>query len=248
MITLYGFGPYFELPDPSPFVLKTMVQLQMAGLDYTLDTTGFPRAPKGKQPFIEDKAHGGRVISDSTFIRRHIETTYNIDLDGGLDGRQRALAWSVERMMEDHLYWAIVHARWIIDENFAKGPAQFFARIPEPAREEAMADARARVTANLSGHGFGRHTQREKDELTEGTLRALSNLLGDQPYLTGAKPCGADATVFGMLAAAMTPYFDTSVRRLAEAHPNLVRYRDRMMIRYFPQFAVSALAPDLQLV
>jgi len=24
MITLYGFGPLFGLPDPSPFVMKTM--------------------------------------------------------------------------------------------------------------------------------------------------------------------------------------------------------------------------------
>ena len=32
MITLYGFGPLFGLPDPSPFVLKTMTQLKMAGL------------------------------------------------------------------------------------------------------------------------------------------------------------------------------------------------------------------------
>ena len=110
-----------------------------------------------------------------------------------------------------------------------------------------MADARARVTANLLGHGLGRHTRREIDELSAGSLSALSNLLGDQAYLTGAKPCGADATVFGVLAAAMTPYFDTSLRHMAEQHPNLVRYRDRMMIRYFPEHAVAALAPDLQL-
>ena len=34
MITLYGFGPAFGLPDPSPYVMKTEVQLKMAGLGY----------------------------------------------------------------------------------------------------------------------------------------------------------------------------------------------------------------------
>jgi hypothetical protein len=32
MITLYTFGPYFGLPDPSPFVLKAEILLKMAEL------------------------------------------------------------------------------------------------------------------------------------------------------------------------------------------------------------------------
>ena len=32
MITLFGFGPAFGLPDPSPFVMKTEIQLKMAGV------------------------------------------------------------------------------------------------------------------------------------------------------------------------------------------------------------------------
>ena len=32
MITLYTFGPMFELPDPSPFVMKAEVLLKMGEL------------------------------------------------------------------------------------------------------------------------------------------------------------------------------------------------------------------------
>lgn len=34
MIILYGFGEGFGLPEVSPFVTKTEVQLKMAGLAY----------------------------------------------------------------------------------------------------------------------------------------------------------------------------------------------------------------------
>ena len=34
MITLYTFGPYFGLPDGSPFVVKAMLLLKFAGLAY----------------------------------------------------------------------------------------------------------------------------------------------------------------------------------------------------------------------
>ena len=34
MITLYGFGAGFGLPEISPFVTKTEVQLKMAGIAY----------------------------------------------------------------------------------------------------------------------------------------------------------------------------------------------------------------------
>jgi hypothetical protein len=46
MITLYTFGPYFGLPDGSPFVIKAMMLLN-AGLEYGEDRGGYGKAPKG---------------------------------------------------------------------------------------------------------------------------------------------------------------------------------------------------------
>jgi glutathione S-transferase len=234
MITLYAFGPAFGLPDASPFVTKTEVQLKMAGIAYRKESGAPMNAPKGKLPYIEDD---GRLIGDSTFIREYLAAHHGLDLDSGLTGEQRAQSWAIERMLEDHLYWAIVHMRWMIDENFAKGPAHFFDGVPAPAREEARKQGRERVRAALHGQGLGRHSADEVAELGGRSLSALSELMGDREYLMGARLCSTDATVFGMTAGALAPIFDSPLARSARSHKNLVAYCDRMMRRYYPDLA-----------
>src|SRR6185312_15995941 len=137
VITLYNFGPGFGLPDPSPFVTKVEVLLKMAKLPYRTDMTGFSKAPKGKLPYIEDD---GAVVSDSTFIRWHIEQKYRIDFDQGLDASQKAIAWAFEKTVEDQLYWVMIDDRWMDDANFRWGPAKFFERLPAVIRPHRGGD------------------------------------------------------------------------------------------------------------
>src|SRR5690348_15350768 len=154
MITLYGFGAGFGLPEISPFVTKTEVQLKMAGLAYRKERAMPPASPKGQLPYIEDD---GLLIADSTFIRAHIERKYGHDFDAGLSQQERAQAWAFERMLEHHGYWALVGARWVNPVNFAKGPAHFFDGIPGPRRERLRDDAQFRVAENYLLSGLGRH-------------------------------------------------------------------------------------------
>jgi hypothetical protein len=78
MITLYGGGAGFGLPDVSPYVTKTEVQLRMADVAYRKMDADPSQAPKGQIPFIE--ADGERM-GDSTFIRGFLERTCGIDFD-----------------------------------------------------------------------------------------------------------------------------------------------------------------------
>ncbi len=230
MITLYTFGPYFGLPDASPFVTKAMLLLKLAGLPYKEDRGGFRKAPKGKLPYIDDD---GTVVPDSTFIRFHIEKKYDFDFDARLDAAQKATAWTAEKMCEEHLYWALVVSRWIDDANFAKGPAHFFKAVPMPLRPIVQSLVRRKFKKTLKSQGFGRHTPAEQDELAIADLDALATLIGDKAFLMGEKPCGADATVFAFVASFLTPVFDTPVRTAAEHHANLTGYRDRITRLYF---------------
>jgi len=230
-IVLFGSNPGFGLPEASPFVIKADVQLQMAGLAYRKAPGTPPQAPKGKIPWLED---GDQTVCDSTFIRDHLERRYGVDLDEGLDARQRAESWAIERMLEDHLYWAMVWFRWIDPDNFAKGPAHFADSAPEPARAALREEFYARRLADLRSHGLGRHTPAQIADLGARSLHALSVLLGDKPYLLRDRPSAVDAFAFGVLASILTPFFDSPLREAALGHPNLVAYTERLMAQYYP--------------
>jgi glutathione S-transferase len=227
----------FGLPDPSPFGLKTEIQLKLAEVSFGKARAKPTEAPKGKLPYIEDD---GETIADSTFIREHVERKYGVDLDRGLTRDMRARAWAIERMLEDHLYWAIVHLRWADERNFSKGPAHFFDTLLPDVREATREAARRRVLETLRAHGLGRHGKAEIEELGRRSVAALSALLGNKPYLMGPEPCGVDATAFAMIAALLTPWFESDLRRYAESHRNLVSFRDRMLAEHYPGFLRKA--------
>lgn len=232
MIVLYGIGPGFGLPEISPYVTKTEVQLKMMKLDYIKRQAMPDTSPKGQLPYIDD---GDERVADSTFIRFHLEKRHGFDLDAALDERQRAEAWAIERMIENHFNWAMVYKRWMMPENFAKGPAHFFDSAPEHIRDALREDVRGRVAENMRIGGLGRHTPQEIIELGARSLSALSMLLGWKPYLMGDRPCGTDAMAFASLAGLLTPFFDSPLRDRALEFANLVAYVERMMAQYYPE-------------
>jgi glutathione S-transferase len=231
MIRLYTFGPAFGLPDPSPFVMKAEVLLKMAALPYRVDTKGFGKAPKGKLPYIDDD---GEKVADSTFIRWHLETKHKIDFDRGLGEDQRAIAWAFERLAEDHLYWALLDARWIDDANFNRGPRQFFQAAPAPIRPLIIAMIRRKVRQALRSHGLGRHAPKEIAALGIRSIDAIAAYLGQKPFFMGSEPTGFDATMFAFAAGMLCPAFETPLRAAAEHHDNLKRYVGRMTARFYP--------------
>ncbi len=104
-------------------------------------------------------------------------------------------------------------------------------------RERLREDAQFRVAENYLLSGLGRHAPDEDVDLAVRSLFALSVQLGDKPYLMGEQPCGTDATAFGALAGILTPFFSSQLRERTAQFKNLAAYVDRMMLRYYPEFA-----------
>ena len=231
MLKLQVFGPAFGLPDPSPFAMKGEMLLKLSGMEYVTEIGDVRTAPKGKMPILYD---GDTVIPDTTFIRFHLEERHGIDFDKQLSARERGIAWAVEKMLEDSLYFAVMYERWAIDDNFDRGPRRFFDQIPAPVRGLLASFVRKQVKRNMWGQGISRHSRQEICRLAARMLTAVSDVMGSNNYLMSPNPCGADATVFSFVAGCLCPVFESEILDHAKSHKNLVDYHQRMMAEFYP--------------
>ena len=232
MTTLYGFPAMFGAPSASPFVIKADVQLQMLGVDFDRKIADLNAVSKHKMPYVSDN---GAVIQDSAFIRWHFERKLGCDLDAGLNVEQRGAAWALERMLEERVYFMVLSERWLVDDNFEKGPLLYFSDVPEAARKQATDEIRAGIRAYLTGMGLMRHALEERMQLADCDIAAVSAVLGDKAFLFGDAPTAVDAVAYGMLASAATEHFDTPLVDLVAKRENLAPYIARMEARFFPE-------------
>ena len=231
-ITLYGWGPMFDCPSPSPYVMKTEIQLQMLGLEFDRQIADLDSVPKSKAPYVRD---GDVLIEDSNFIRAYFERKLCKSLNDGLSPEQQAESWAFERMVEGHISKAIGWERWMKEDNFRKGPALFFMEAPEPMREQICKEVLDGIAQTNQGEGFGRHSDEERLQLAAWDIEAIVKKLGGKEFLFGNWPTVADASVASFLISAATEYFDTPLSGLVRKHASLVDYTDRMKDAFFSQ-------------
>ena len=232
MITLYQFPPGFGLPNASPFCMKVETYLRMAGIPHRLDNRGLlTKAPKGKLPFIDDD---GERVADSSFIIAYLKEKYGDPLDAALSPRLRATGLAIQRMLEENLYWAVIHLRWIDDAGFALTREVFFSGMPAPLGAIVPFLARRGVKKEIWGHGMGRHAPDEIMAIGRADLDALADLLGEQDFFLGQTPTSIDATAYAFLANVLAAPPDSPLARHASAMPVIPAYCRRMRERYYP--------------
>ncbi|GAB4567660.1 MAG: glutathione S-transferase family protein [Haliangiales bacterium] len=233
MITLYGFQPLWGLTDISSFVSKVETYLRMVEILYQLKPYPFleiGNAPKGKLPFIDD---GDTRVADSTFIIEHLERTRGCSLDDHLSPGERAIAYGLRVMMEEHLYWATMQVRWRIDDNWKSFMNELFGDFPDQDMlAGVLPKVREAVLQSMSGHGMGRHSVDEVWRLGQADLSALSDFLADKPYFMGERPSTLDATAYAFITGARAGY-DSPLRQHIDARANLTDYCERMRARYY---------------
>lgn len=235
MITLYGFGTRFGLPDISPFVLKVDVFLRMNNLEFQRKN-GLPylrNSPKGKLPVIDD---GGKTVADSSFIIEHLIKSHNLTIDDWLTKEQKATAYLINKSIDENFYWCLIYSRWICEDSWPRVKKELFARLPFPVRLVIPHIVRKGLKDTLFKHGIGRHSDAEIHEIARKSLQSFADILGDKPYIFGDKPCSLDATLYGFLAQAILIDMDTSMTKVARAFPTLVDYCERMRATFYADF------------
>jgi glutathione S-transferase len=210
----------------SPFGLKLEAWLRLADIPYTVEpSTDLGRAPKRKLPYIKDE---GRLVGDTTLIVEYLKRSRGIDPDAGLGPRERAESLMLQRLFEDHFYFALVYSRWIDPAGWATLRPAFFGRLPFPARGLAAGHFRRHVRRMLHLQGVGRHRPEEIYAMARQDLEAVADYLGDRPFLMGEQLTTVDAVAYAFLANVLYLPFETELKRVALEFPTLVTYCEAM--------------------
>ena len=188
------------------------------------------KAPKKKLPYIEDQ---GRIIPDSSFIINYLKDTYGDPLDRHLTAEQKATMLGMQRLMEENLYWVIFYSRWVEEDTWQIVKKAYFAHLPRPLQWVIPNMVRRSALRDMYGQGIGRHNRDEVYDIGIQDVQAISDFLGDKPFLMGDKPTSLDATGYGTLVNLLRASVSSPLKDYAMGLKNLSAYCDRIHTRYW---------------
>ncbi|XP_046549779.1 failed axon connections homolog isoform X2 [Haliotis rubra] len=185
-----GRGPW--TPSMIPFAVKLETYFRMTKISYQGKYGLTPCPGTGKFPWIE---YNGTVLGDSSMIIKYLNKKFDIDLNKDLTPEQRAIARAMQKMIEEHLYWVGVSLRW----NHYFDLSLMTRAMGMPYRLVTWFISR-KMTKYAWAQGMGRHSLEEMLEIMHDDLQAISDFMGDKPFLMGEKATEVDCAVFGMLS------------------------------------------------
>lgn len=230
-VVVWGLAPVFGLPSPSPFCLKLETWLRMAGVDYEARALkGPPKSETKKAPYLERA--DGSLLADSSIIIRTLADERSIDPWQGVDGAERARGIAITRLVEESLYFALLHERWIPRGNRAIARDAYFGAVPGMLRKTITNQIAKSVEKSCHGQGFGRLSAAEQRRKAIADLDALELLIGDDDHVLGpATP--VDASVYGAAALWLWSPLDSKIQEHAKTLSNLKRFAEGMRDRYW---------------
>jgi glutathione S-transferase len=229
MIELLQFPRGPGLMNLSPFCMKAEVFLRLAGLPHRCINDATPlRTPKGKLPVLRDD---GKQVADSAAIVAYLQQHHAAALPHALLEPETPGLLALRRLIEEHLYFAMLWLRWVDRDGFAFTAPAFFGSMPPGVRKVVPALVRRKVKRDLLGQGMGRHSRDEIVARAVADVGVLAAALGDDPFYGGAEPGAIDATAYAFLANIAWVALETPVKAAVLAQPNLVAYCERMKAR-----------------
>ncbi|MBY6159787.1 glutathione S-transferase family protein [Mameliella alba] len=237
MLKLMSFPPGMQEPSLSPFCVKAMILLNMAGQSWAPDWQADPRkAPLRKLPALRTPEG---IVPDSGLILRWL-TGQGADLFPGLGLEERVQAHMLMRMVEDSLRHGLTHDRWARDDCWATMKFAFFASVPAPFRVVVSDIMRRQVVQGLKTQGIARFSEADRLTLLGADLDALTVQLGEGEWLFGDRPTAADATTLPVLSMIDRLPVQTGLRANLRARGNLMDYVARGRARLYAGLPVSA--------
>lgn len=240
-VKLFGYIPAWGLPCISPYVTKAANYMQMTGTDFEYvnqDLTQLDHdAPAGKLPYIIDS--DGTKVHDSQRIIEHLRASRSHGIDDHLSAQEHAVGLAFTRLTDENLYWSgVIQPRWREDSGFQtyvpfivgmgdKSYDEVWAMLDDPT-QELLTSFRQRVLDGFNGQGMGRRPDADVVDFFKDDINAMSDFLGDKPYLLGDKVTSYDAGFYSEVRHTMDQPQQWGGSGYVASKANLVAYADRM--------------------
>lgn len=216
-LILHSATPAFGARSGSPFATKAESLCRLAGAKFTRVDARPDQGPRGKLPFMT--LTGGEVVSDSANILQHLEGQ-------GFAISRSAHDVLVRRLVEEHLYFAILRFRWTY--QLAAVEDAFFSELPWPLRPLVVRRVKKQVKAALHGQGIGRRPESETLKVVREDLEAVRGALGDHRYLGGESLSLADVSVHAILDQVINTSLDDPLITTVRGDDGLRHYHHRV--------------------
>jgi len=178
--------------------LKLESWLKLQGISYeNIDHKSKLTSKTGTLPFIE---FNGKEISDMDAIKT-LADKFGKDMSGHLDQEQRNVEHAMIKMVENHLYWAIMNWRTSNVDNTIKAykvhlPTFYGSKIPIGILNMHFKFNVCRKTQKkLKSQGMTNIEEKSKND-----LNVLSNMLAEKEFMFGDAPSMLDMVVYSHLA------------------------------------------------
>jgi len=187
-----------QIPSISAQELKLESWLKLKGISYeNIDHKSKLTSKTGTLPFIE---FNGKEISDMDAIKT-LADKFGKDMSGHLDQEQRNVEHAMIKMVENHLYWAIMNWRTSNVDNTIKAykvhlPTFYGSKIPIGILNMHFKFNVCRKTQKkLKSQGMTNIEEKSKND-----LNVLSNMLAEKEFMFGDAPSMLDMVVYSHLA------------------------------------------------
>ncbi len=234
MIELHQYPAIWGLPSLSPFCIKVEAFLRQQDIPYRVVVEKNPaHGPKGKMPFIRD---GSKIIADSSFILQYLSQSRKQSDIYRPDANAKAQGLAFQRMVEEYLYFILLHSRWIDPVGWAAVSKDFSALFPPLLGTPFLRLIRHNLKRQAFHQGIGRHSREEVYQIARQEIDALSLFLDKKPYFLGDRWSITDATIYAFLITILKQPIESGLKTALLSRRNLVSYCRREEQSLFPEF------------
>merc|ERR1712242_348719 len=188
-----------QIPSISPQELKLESWLKLQGIAYeNVDHKAKFTSKNGTLPFIE---FNGKEFADIDLIINTLGDKFGKNTSGHLTEDQKNVEHAMMRMVENHLYWAIMHWRTSNVDNTIKAykihlPTFYGSKIPVGILNMHFKFNICKKTQKkVKSQGMTNIEEMRKNDLT-----VLSNMLAEKEFMFGDDPSMLDMVVYSHLA------------------------------------------------